>query len=153
MSVIVRSEDVALAIVERLLTIRIANGYETDIGRDVQQGRRKVPADDEPPCVQLVEGNDEIQDSTAKRTVIKIAQPYVIDAFDVCDPVNPNTQAHKMIRDIKRAFFGANADPLRVRLYELNYLGKDIGPRPDGAGFVQARVMIEVVFAEDLSAP
>lgn len=154
MTLFVKSQDVADEIARRLEAIRSANGCETDIGRDVQRGRRRVPADDEPPCIQLVEGGDEVVD-TAGRTQtaqIKVAQSYVIDAFDQCDPDNPNVQAHKMIRDMKRAIFNGGRT-LGGTVAEVEYLGKDIGPRPDGAGFVQARIAIRVSFAEDLSNP
>lgn len=154
MSLFVKSEDVANEIARRLQEIRLTNSCETDIGRDVQRGRRRVPADEEPPCVQLVEGGDEIID-TAGRTQtaqIKVSQTYVIDAFDRCDPNNPNTQAHKMIRDMKRAIFKGGRT-LGGTVAEVDYLGKDIGPRPDGAALVQARIAIRVSFAEDLANP
>lgn len=154
MTIFVRSEDIANEIVRRLEGIRLTSSCETDIGRDVQRGRRRLPGDDEPPCIQLVEGGDEVQD-TAGRThsaQIKATQMYVIDAFDVCDPNHPNVQAHKMIRDMKRAiFFGGRT--LGGTVVEVEYMGKDIGPRPDGASLVQARVAIRVSFAEDLANP
>jgi hypothetical protein len=154
MTVFVKSEDIANEIVRRLSEIRIANDCETDIGRDVQRGRRRIPVDDEPPCIQLVEGGDDVVD-TAGRTLtaqIKVQQTYVIDAFDQCDPANPNTQAHKMIRDLKRAIFKGGRT-LGGTVAEVDYLGKDIGPRPDGAALVQARIAIRVSFAEDLANP
>jgi hypothetical protein len=154
MTVYVRSEDVANEIATRLSGISIANGYETDIGLRVQRGRRSVPADDEPPLVQLVEGSDDVLDESGRnsKSLIKVEQPYVLDAFDRCDPDNPNVQAHKMIRDMKRAIF-ADGRTLGGRVFEVKYLGKDIGPRPDGAALVQARVAISVSFAEDLASP
>ena len=154
MTTYVRSEDIAAEIKARLSAIRTTNGCETNIGVRLQHGRRKVPADDELPCVQLVEGNDDTE-ATASRTqgaLVKVKQPYVIDAFDKCDPDNPNVKAHAMIRDIKRAIFAGDRT-FGGRVYEVNYLGKDIGPRPDGQPMVQARVVIEVGFAENLSAP
>lgn len=154
MTVFVRSEDVAEEIATRLSTISIANGFETDIGRDVQRGRRKVPSDDEPPCCQLVEVNDEVMDAAGRTQVslVKVSQPFVIDAFDACDSNNPNVQAHKMIRDIKRVLFKGGRT-LGGKASEVVYMGKDIGPRPDGASLVQARVVIKVSFVEDLANP
>jgi len=77
---------------------------------------------------------------------------YVIDAFSLCDPDNPNVQAHKMIRDIKRVIF-AGGRTLGGTVSEVEYLGRDIGPRSDGVAMVQARVTIRVSFAEDLANP
>lgn len=154
MTVYVKSEDVANAIVARLQTITIANGAETDIGTEVQRGRIRVPADDELPLIQFVEGGDEPQDTAGKTQValIKVAQVYVIDAYDLCDPLNPNAKAHKMIRDIKRAIF-KDGRTLSGTVSEVEYLGRDIGPRTDGVAMVQARVTIRVSFAEDLANP
>ena len=154
MTLYLKSEDVADGLAQRVEQISIANGYETDIGLKLQRGRRRMPADDEPPLVQLVEGGDEISDESGRGAGarIKVTQTYVFDAFDRCDPDNPNVQAHKMIRDLKRAIF-ADGRTLGGKVYEVKYLGKDIGPRPDGAGLVQARIMVSVSFAEDLSNP
>lgn len=155
MTTYTKSAEVAAELAARMATIRLTNDCETDIGRDVQEGRRKVPADDEPPCIQIVEGADEVDDEAGRtRTAqVKVSQDYVIDAYDKCDPNNPNVQAHKMIRDIKRAVFKGGDRTWGNKVFSVSYLGKDIGPRPDGAAFVQARVMIRVSFAEDLSNP
>ena len=154
MTTYVKSEDVANAIVARLATISIANGFETDIGLKIQRGRRKLPGDEEPPCIQFVEGSDDVEDTAGRQSMalVKVEQPYIIDAFDRCDADNPNVQAHKMIRDIKKVLF-ADGRTLGNTVPEVKYLGKDIGPRPDGANLVQARVAIAVCFAEDLSKP
>ena len=154
MTVFVKSEEVADGLAQRVGQISIANGYETDIGLKLQRGRRRMPADDEPPLVQMVEGGDEIGDESGRGagTRIKVTQMYVFDAFDRCDPDNPNVQAHKMIRDLKRSIF-ADGRTLGGKVFEVKYLGKDIGPRPDGAGLVQARIMVSVSFAEDLANP
>lgn len=154
MTVYVKSEDVANDIVARLQGITIANGAETDIGTEVQRGRIRVPADDELPLIQFVEGGDEPQDTAGKTQValIKVSQVYVIDAYDLCDPLNPNAKAHKMIRDIKRAIF-TGGRTLGGKVSEVEYLGRDIGPRTDGVAMVQARVTIRVSFAEDLANP
>jgi len=154
MTVFVKSEDVANEVVARLATITIASGAETDIGTNIQEGRRRMPADDEPPCIQLVEGNDELDDEAGRSQTarIKVSQVFVIDAFDRCDPDNPNRQAHKMIRDLKRAIFKGDRT-FGGKVFDVRYLGKDIGPRPDGSALVQARIAIRVSFAEDLSNP
>lgn len=154
MTIITKSEAVANEIVRRLEAILLTNQCETNIGRQVQRGRRRIPADDEPPCIQFVEGADEVADTAGRTQValVKVDQTYVIDAFDVCDPDNPSIQAHKMIRDMKRAIF-TGGRTLNGTVAEVSYLGKDIGPRPDGAALVQARIAIRVSFAEDLANP
>jgi hypothetical protein len=154
MTVFVTNEAVATEIATRLSQISIANGSETDIGLRVQEGRRRLPAEDEVPCIQLVEGNDDLDDEAGRSQSarIKVSQSYVLDAFDNCDPDNPNRQAHKMIRDLKRAIFQGDRT-FGGKVFDVRYLGKDIGPRPDGKALVQARIAIRVSFAEDLSNP
>ena len=154
MTVFVKAADVAAEIVARIASITTANGAETNIGLNVLQGKRKLPADDEVPCAILIEGEDSVDDTAGRMqtALIKVTQGYVIDGFDVCDPNNPNVKAQAMIRDIKRALF-KDGRTFGGKVVEVSYVGRDIGPRPDGVALVQARVMIEVAFAEDLANP
>lgn len=152
MTTYVKAADIAADVKARAQGITIANDFETDIGTKVMMGRRKIPADDELPCMIVLEGPDDPQEQGARATRVKIAQTYILDAFDVCDPDNPNDKAHAMIRDMKRAIY-ADGKPFGDKVIEVEYLGRDIGPRPDGAATVQARIAIRVVYAEDLSTP
>jgi hypothetical protein len=147
-----KAYEVSDEIARRMRTITLANGCETDIGRDVMLGKRKLPGDDRPPCLTVVEGNDDPRDQSNRQAQVTISQTYVFDGFDVCDPDNPNTKAHAMIRDIKRALFKDGGTFGRA-VRSVTYLGRDIGPRPDGAALVQARVTISVEFVEDLANP
>lgn len=147
-----KAGDIAAEIAARLALIRTTGGFETDIGRDVKRGRRKIPADDAPPCVVMFEGDDDPKDRPGRIPLVLVQQAYVLDAYDQCDPDNPNDQAHKMIRDIKRAIFAGDAT-LGAKVSKVMYVGRDIGPRPDGVALVQARVMILVEFVEDLTNP
>lgn len=161
MTVYNKAGDVAADLYVRMSGILLANGCETDIGRDVRRGRRKMPGDDAPPCLVMFEGDDDPKDHPGRIPMVLVQQAYVFDAFDKCDPENPNDKAHAMIRDIKRAIFG-KADPaknttgdatLGGKVRQVLYIGRDIGPRADGAAFVQARVMVVVEFVEDLTNP
>lgn len=136
----------------RLRNILLINSCETNIGRDLMLGSRKIPGDDRPPCMILIEGNDDPVDAPGRIPQVLISQNYMIDAFDVCDPDNPNTKALAMIRDIKRAIFKGDAT-LGGTVKKVSYLGRDIGPRPDGVAMVQARVMIAIEYVEDLTNP
>jgi len=147
-----KAGDIAAEIHTRLSRIRTVNGFETEVGRDVKRGQRKIPGDDAPPCIIILEGDDTPTDRPGRIPLVLIQQSYVLDAFDKCDPDNPNDQAHRMIRDMKRAIFAGDAT-LGGTVSKVVYLGRDIGPRPDGVALVQARVMIGVEFVEDLTNP
>lgn len=147
-----KAGDIAIELHTRLSRILKVNGFETDIGRDVMRGRRKMPGDEAPPCTVMVEGDDTPTDRPGRIPLVLIQQSYVIDGFDKCDPDHPNDQAHRMIRDIKRAIFAGDAT-LGGKVSRVMYMGRDIGPRPDGVALVQARVMIDVEFVEDLTNP
>lgn len=152
MSTYTRAADIASEIAARLATILTSNGKETDIGRDVMRGRRNLPEDDKPPCIVVLEGNDEPRSTPGRIPSCQTMLKFVIDAFDVCDPNNPNDKAHAMIRDIKRAIFH-DGTTLGGQVRSVMYTGRDIGPRPDGAALVEACVSIVVEFVEDLRNP
>lgn len=144
---------VSAEIKARLQTILLVNDCETDIGRDVMMGRRKIPGDDQPPCIQVMEGLDDNMDQPGRIPQVLVSQDYIISAFDACDPDNPNDKAHSMIRDIKRAIFKGGDGNWGGKVRKVTYRGRDIGPRPDGVALVQAMVMINVEYVEDLANP
>jgi hypothetical protein len=143
---------IAAEIKRRLQTILQANGFETNIGRDVMMGRRRIPGDDRPPCLMVAEAPDNVEDRPGRVPQVLVQAMYVIDGFDACDPDNPNDKAHAMIRDIKRAIF-ADGTTLGAAVKKCDYLGRDIGPHPDGVALVQARVNIGVTYVETLAQP
>ena len=143
---------VSAEIYSRLQGIRLTNGCETDIGRDILLGRRKLPGDERPPCLVIMEGADDPRDQPGRIPTVLISQSYVLDGYDICDPDNPNTKGHAIIRDMKRAIF-AKDSTLGGAVRAVTYLGRDIGPRADGVALVQARILISVEYVEDLMHP
>lgn len=155
MSVINTAEGVSDELEARLLGITVANGYETDIGVTVRMGRAKLPSEDETPCIQVLEAEDVLDAAAGKQRTaqVKLVMSFVIDAWSACEANNPNRMAHKMIRDIKKAIFKGGNRTFDDKVVAVNYVGRDIGPRADGAGFVQARVEISVEYIEQLNVP
>ena len=146
------SAAISAELARRLAGIRLANGCETDIGRDILLGRRKIPGDERPPCLVILEGPDDPRDQPGRIPLVLISQSYTLDGYDRCDPDNPNTKGHAIIRDLKRAIFAGDAT-LGGAVKSVSYLGRDIGPRPDGVALVQARILINVEYVEDLMNP
>lgn len=154
MSSLHRAEDVAAEINSRIEACTIALGAETDLGVKVFQGRRHI-SDDMIPCATVIEGPDAPARARV-RTEYEIGQTYVIFAYVPCDPANPNVAAHKAIRDMKRALFktAGKADAtLGGKVRALDYLGRDIGPRADGAAYVVAAIEVSASYVEMLDAP
>lgn len=148
-----RAEDIALHLTALMGSITKANGYETDIGTSVARGRRKID-DDQIPCSVIIEGEDRLGD-TAGRFDIRVTQSYVLGGYDQCNPQHPNDQAHKIIRDIKRAVFTdkGHQNNWGGAVLKVEYRGRDIGPRADGVPIVFAIVHLDITYAEDVRNP
>jgi hypothetical protein len=102
----------------------------------------------------VAEGVDDVKDQPGRVPSILVAQMYLIDGFDICDPDHPNDKAHAMIRDIKRAIWsGQDAMTWGGKVKRVSYVGRDIAPRLDGHALVQVRVTIFVEYVEDLTNP
>lgn len=143
------AEAIAAEAARRLALCQVAQGAETDIGLKVYQGLRVV-SDDMLPCVVLHEGDDSVS-SSGMRVQVQLAQRYLALGYLACDPLNPGVAAHRAIRDIKRVLFSDARWGGLVR--SVKYLGREVGARSDGAGFVVGAVEFEVEYVEDLSNP
>lgn len=148
------SGDLGKHIATLLTEIRVANGYETDVGQRVFRGKLKHDEDLVPYCV-VVEGEDRPTDGAGDE--IAVRQQYAVGAYLKCDPDNPNDAAHQAIRDIRRVIFARGTTPgararLGNRVKRVRYLGKDIGPRADGRDIVFAIVHFEVEYVDNLIA-
>ena len=133
----------------------VANGYETDMGARLFRGRRHV--DDEMiPCVAIHEGDDTVRDGPTRSGDVSLAQEYTIFGYLACDPDQPNTAAHALLRDMKRAVFrtaGVADARWGGAVRKVTYVGRSIGPRADGAAFVLAAIRIQVEYVESLVQP
>lgn len=150
MTVYTKAEQISDDLSARLATIRVAAGYETDIGATSFKGRVHITAE-AVPCNSIVEGDDNPAKGNGL-TNVQVFQDYALVGYAVCDPANPNDTAHKIIRDIKRAVFKDGAT-LGGKVRSLAYQGRNIGPRADGVAIVSAVVHVTVEFAEDLTNP
>lgn len=154
MTIYQRAEDIGEDIGTRLAACTVALGRETNLGATVHLGRRHID-DTMIPCCVVIEGDDVVARGNVK-TAVKLTQRYVIFAYVPCDPNNPNTAAHAALRDMKRVLFNTNGAPdntLGGKVREIEYLGRDIGPRSDGASFVLAAIEVGVEYVENLSTP
>lgn len=146
-----RAEDVASAIRTRVQQCTRAQGAETDLGRQVFQGRKSID-DSMSPCSTILEGMDSV-DSRRMNDEQEVTQQYIIFAYVPCDPNDPNIAAHAAIRDMKRALFRDKDGKLGGQVRQVKYIGRDIGPRADGGNSVVAAIEVHVTFVERLSNP
>lgn len=135
-------------LVERIALCTIAQGAETDLGRVVYRGRRKVD-DEMMPCASLVEGSGNSKDQAGRSAQVQITLAFAIHAYVLCDADNPNVAGHAAIRDLKRAVFGGDIKTSRL----ISYHGADIAPRVDGSAFVLAAIEFSAEVYEDLANP
>lgn len=149
------AEAISDEIVARLETCTRAQGAETDLGAAVFRGRQRID-DGMLPCSVLIEGEDMPARERGAGTQVRLMQRYLLQAYVPCDPDNPNTAAHAAIRDMKRALWktGGKPDPtLGGKVKDVEYLGRDIGPRADGSPLVLAVIEIAIEYVERLSDP
>lgn len=150
-----KASDIAAELTARIAKITKANGYATDIGTHVFRGKRRLDEETHLPCVILVEGNDSPK-TDDNLTSVGIEQAYVFESHDACNPDNPNDKAHLMIADLKRAIFAGEPKHgmrLNGKVKALNYKGRVMGAREDGASMVFAGIHITVFYTEDLTNP
>lgn len=154
MSTIMRAEDLATLVVARVKTISKANGFETDIGLQAFEGKLVIADEDvgEGACT-IVEGVDSVNDRPGRIPNNQIEQRFAVVAYVKCDPRYPNRAAHAVIRDIKRAIWSNKNATFDNQVLLVKYLGKDIGPRPDGVNIVLGLVEFSVTYVEDLTNP
>lgn len=155
MNPLIRTADAVAAEVKRRVSLcTIAQGAETDLAAQVFDGRKRVDPD-MIPCVSIIEGTDAPKQAVTG-TAVDNAQRFVVFAYVPCSAADPNVAARAAIRDLKRALFSTDGRPDATwgrSVKAVRYLGKDIGPRADGASFVVVAVELDVEFVEDLSAP
>jgi hypothetical protein len=152
MTVFTNSDAIAADIKARVAQITKANGYETDIGLTIFDGRTAVN-DEDVPCTSIIEGADTVKSTPGRSAAWKIEQLYVLVGYAPCDPDAPNAAARAVIRDLKRAIFKTNGKPDATfggKVLEIEYRGRNIGPRADGVPIVMGIVEIAVVYAESL---
>jgi hypothetical protein len=148
------AEGIGLELKSRFQQITVALGAETDIGLTVRLGQRHVD-DTMIPCIAIIEEADEpARDRVGDE--YQVTALFTMFAYLACDPANPNVAAHKAIRDLKRAMFktaGKADHTLGGKVRAMRYLGREFGPRKDGAAFVVAALQVSMTYVEKLSEP
>jgi hypothetical protein len=143
-------DKIAAELATRLAQITIANGYQTDIGLRIFDGRRNLD-ETHMPCVVMLEDDDDPAGMQAPNG--KTSLPWLIEGHTVCDPDHPNIAARKIVSDLKKAVFSGDLTFGDKRAIACRYDGRSISPRQDGLSLVSANIVIVIDVVENLSAP
>jgi len=144
------ADKIAAELAARLAQITIANGYQTDIGLRVYDGRRNLD-ETNMPCVVMVEDDDDPAGMQAPNG--KTSMPWLLEGHTACDPDHPNAAGRKIVADLKKAVFSGDLTFGDKRAVACRYGGRAIAPRADGLALVSASVTIVVDVVENLAAP
>lgn len=145
------ADDVAEAVIAALSLISIANGFRTDIGLQIYEGKTNLEAKQVPEggAMVMIEGIDSINDQPGRLPSALIEQRYSLIGFHQCDPDNPNVTARAVIADIKKAIFAKDVT-MGGRAKKVRYISRDIGTRADGTNIVLGLVEIGIQYVEPL---
>ncbi len=142
------ADTLAAELAARISAITVANGYATDIGLRVFEGRRRLD-ESHIPCAVIVEGDD--APSGQQIGKIKNVARYAVEGIAPCDADHPNVAGRAIVADIKKAIWGGDITFGRT-IVSLDYIGRTIAPRDDGLETVSAAVEFSLSFAETLAA-
>ena len=117
----------------------------------VFRGRRKVD-DEMMPCGVVIEGDSIPVERQALTTRYYLRAECAWQAYVLCDAADPNVAAHAALREMKRALW-SDGPTMAGRVRDLEWIGTDIAPRADGAGFVLAVLTFAATVIEDVADP
>ena len=126
-------DKIAAELAARVAQISIANGYRTDIGQQVFDGRRHLD-ETHMPCTVIFADDDD-------------------PAGAQCDPDHPNVVGRKIVSDLKKAVFSGDLTFGDKRAVACRYGGRSSSPRPDGLALISANIVVVVDVVENLAAP
>jgi hypothetical protein len=139
------------ALKDRLEEIRPGNGYETDAGLRVFQGRVALTEDDTLPVIALVPGDATVVVNAQR---IKYRLPVTAEALTLADAIDPLVPAEALLADLKRALFRLDDRTLDGLVVDVEYGAPEgVEQRADGGTHVAARVTAVVTYMERYGDP
>lgn len=140
------ANTIAESLAARLRTIRKSNGFHNDIGAKVCRGKTQQKTANFCTLYELEEdaGRATRQDPYTTTAVIH----FVVESIVDCDPDNPDIAGQKAIADIQRALFAESETLNGLLLSPMQYAGRIIEPRPNGA--VVARLFLDCTYALEI---
>lgn len=141
-----------------LLTITMANGFNTDAGLNVIWGKISNTAD-QVPCIFLIDGDatnrddDEVPNMKGRpRTLnIKVRKRVIVEAHVACDKDEPNAAGHDAINDIKAAMMAGDRSFDGITL-STKWISDTFGRREDGTAVIPVLSQFDITYAVDFAA-
>lgn len=143
-------DKIAAELAARVAQISIVNGYRTDIGQQVFDGRRHLD-ETHMPCTVIFADDDD--PAGAQLPNSKTSLPFLLEGHAACDPDHPNVVGRKIVSDLKKAVFSGDLTFGDKRAVACRYGGRSISPRPDGLALISANIVVVVDVVENLAAP
>lgn len=150
------AQQVLAALAGRLAVIRKANGYNTDAGLHVFQGRLYLDEDDDLPALSIIENLEQPTTAQVDGTLVRETTPYQIQGLIACTPNAPLAEGHQLLADIKRALFVHPSGPEFERLIagaSIDYMGRQVFQRLESARFCEVHVLLEITHGERYGDP
>lgn len=145
---------ILMALADKLESILIANGYNTNAGQNVMVDPEALDADAlSVPALRLFEQEATAEQRLPNTTQCRVRTTYVVEAVhEVPNTANHTQEAHKVVADICNALFSGKVVLERLPI-QLAYEGHRILPRQAGSKSVVIQVRGSHVSAESFAQP
>lgn len=155
MSTTTIAQQVLAALASRLATIKKDDGFNTNAGKNVFQGRLYLDEDDDLPALSIIENLEQPTMATVDGTLIRETTPYQVQGLISCTPNAPLTAGHGLLADIKKALFIHPSGPEFEMLggASLSYVGRQVFQRLESARFCEVHVLLEITHGERYGDP
>lgn len=150
------AQRVLAALADRLAAIRTADGYNTDAGQHVFQGRIYLDEDTDLPALSIIENLEQPTTAQVDGPLVRESTPYQVQGLIACDTRDPLLAGHQLLADIKRAVLRNPAGPEFEELLpgaSLEYTGRQVFQRLESSRFVEVHVLLTITHCEQYGDP
>jgi len=139
------------AVVARLQTITVANGYNTGAGARVYRGRVEFTASDPLPVLTVLQDNVFVESDRGERMLL--ALPLGVQGIVTVDRDNPSDAVDDLEADILTALFAVGDDTLSDLVSEIKQAGRIYSDIEAGTTVAGLSVNTDIKFIERVGDP
>lgn len=127
--------------------------YNTDAGKRITRGRKRISKEEAFPLLILHEGEEEVVKRVGPDRVQNRLN-LTVEGWVKADPINPLDDAHLLLADIQKSLFPALESRNNAGLIvQVQYLGRVIDPPEDGSRSCSVSVLLAIDWTEHLTDP